>query len=162
MLKKSIVAQIALVCSLMLFFAAASFAARGVSTSLRFSRNQPPKVSILATSCEDEEIAKAVVEHIRNGFTAAELETFRKLKNFHVGVTCQNKVVSLVGWVAGKATLNKVVRLAGQPTCVKSVNKKTFSPFRVGGCQDSAETDCCGDGQICVTKGSACPKCILD
>ena len=160
MFKKSGVAPIALVCSLVLVFAAASFAERGVRPTPRFSSNQPSEVSRIAAPCEDADIAKAVVEQIRKGFTAAELETFRTLHNFHVGVTCKRKVVTLVGWVAGKTLFDRVVTLAKHTDCVKSLNTKKLFKHHVGGC-GRGEADCCGDGQICVTKLSACPLCVL-
>ena len=152
------VASITLLGLLVLLFVAGTFAARGVNPPTVEPASQAAPVD--CTKSTDEATAKAVVENIRKGFTAAELDNFRKLKNFHVGVTSLKGVVTLTGWVGGKATFNKVVKLAKQTSCVKQVKTKTFSPFQVGGCNDASETDCCGDGSICVAKGGACPLCV--
>jgi len=160
MSKKSKVIQLTLVCSLAIVFAVGSFAARGVDQQTTAPTQKPTPVDCTKTT--DDAIVKAVVENIRKGFTPAELASFRKLKNFHVGVTCLNGVVTLRGSVAGKPTFNKVINLVKQTSCVKRVNKKGFSPFSVGGCNDDTETDCCGDGSICVPKGTACPTCVQE
>ena len=152
------VVSITLLSLMALLLVAGTLAARNVNPPTVAPAS--PAAQVDCTKSTDEEIAKAVVESIRKGFTAAELENFRKLKNFHVGVTSLKGVVTLTGWVGGKTTFNKVVKLAKQASCVKRVTTKKFFPFGVHGCNDNSETDCCGDGTICVAKGGTCPLCV--
>jgi hypothetical protein len=69
-------------------------------------------------------------------------------------VTAKDGVVRLRGWAKGSTAVRRVVKLARDTACVKSVDSKQLSDVRKGSCPEGQKP--CGDGG-CIDANETCP-----
>jgi len=69
----------------------------------------------------------------------------------HINVSSRQRVVTLKGWVKGRAQVTALVKFAKTTACVKRVINK-LSPFRTVGCGPGEKP--CGD--ICIDRNQDC------
>ena len=71
----------------------------------------------------------------------------------HINVTSRDRVVSLRGWVEGRAQVRALTRYASATRCVRSVNNRRLRPFlSTAGCLPGQKR--CGD--LCIDRGEEC------
>src|ERR1044072_22570 len=70
----------------------------------------------------------------------------------HINVSSRNRVVSLSGWVKGRAQANDLIKYARTPRCVRKVLSNRLRPSRSVGCPTGTKK--CGD--ICIDRTQNC------
>jgi osmotically-inducible protein OsmY len=71
----------------------------------------------------------------------------------HINVSSRNRVVSLHGWVEGRAQVRALTRYASATRCVRSVNNKRLRHFlSTAGCLPGQKR--CGD--LCIPQDADC------
>lgn len=69
----------------------------------------------------------------------------------HINVDSRNRIVTLMGWVKGRAQINVLFKYARSTACVRRVINR-LRPFRTVGCAPGQKV--CGD--ICIDRNQNC------
>lgn len=97
-------------------------------------------------STTDEEIVAAVNEKIK-------ADTRFDDQHRHINVSSTKRVVTLRGWVKGRAQANDLIKYARTTGCVRRVVSKDLRTFRSNtGCMSGQKQ--CGD--ICIDRNQTC------
>lgn len=140
MSNKSLIGKTSLIITLALLFVAGALASQGLAKLS--GEGQRPTVNCSATT--DADLVKAVQEKIK-----ADPQFNGQWKQINVSV--KGRVVTLNGWVKGKAAVNALTKHARAVQCVKKVVNKMGSRLTVG-CPPGMKL--CGD--ICIEKDADC------
>ena len=70
----------------------------------------------------------------------------------HINVSSRNRIVTLSGWVKGRAQANDLIKYARTTVCVRKVLSNRLRPFRTVGCPTGTKR--CGD--ICIDRNQDC------
>jgi hypothetical protein len=130
MLRKSLVIQLALLCSFVWLGAGVWAGASGAPSAIA----NPAIANPTSAACTDDEIVKEVVAQLKTKFKA------RMLKRFHFSVRSTGNVITLKGFVSGTplrdSVILRVVEIAAKMSCKPTVGivAADFRPFRSGHC----------------------------
>ena len=141
MLKKSTARIITVIFALTLFLSV------NVSASDKDKKSKVGKVKISQNDCSkttDADIVQAIKEQF-------EADSEIKDQMSHINVSVKKRIVTLEGWLDGKAAVDKAVAMVKKTNCVKKVSSKLKE--KGGGSCGPGQKPC---GDTCIDKNSAC------
>lgn len=137
---KSLVGKTSLIITLALLFAGGALASQGLAKL----SGESQRTTVDCSTTTDADIVKAVQEKIK-----ADPQFNGQWKQ--INVSAKGRVVTLNGWVKGKAAVSALGKHARAVQCVKKVINKMGSRLTVG-CPPGQKL--CGD--ICIEKDADC------
>ena len=113
------------------------------------TRKPTPKAArVDCSKVTDAALARAIVNNLKKRFLDIEL------KQLHIGLKCEDGVVTIQGWVPGDPLRIRVLLVAREASpCVKRVASNKFFNFNAGGCDETTQKECNGG---CIDKDLDC------
>ena len=141
MLKKSTARILAVMFVLTLFLSV------NVSASTKDKKSKARKAKISQTACAKTTDAE-IVQAIKDKF-AADSEIKEQMR--HVNISVKKRVVTLEGWLDGKASVTKAIATAKKTNCVRKLTSRLKE--KGGGSCGPGQRQC---GDVCIDKNSTC------